>query len=57
MFAMPSVKILLIGNKIDLADQWRVPTEEADNFAKQNNLLYYETSCKTNQDQCVNKAF
>ncbi len=48
---------MLIANKIDLASQRQVSSDESSAFAKQKNLLYYETSSKTNQDQCVNKAF
>jgi GTPase SAR1 family protein len=48
MATMSTVRVLFIGNKIDLADQRQVTTEEATNFAKENNLFYYETSSKTN---------
>lgn len=48
---------MLIANKIDLVNQRQVSSEESSNFAKMKNLLYYETSSKTNQEQCVNKAF
>lgn len=55
--ASAGIKILLIGNKIDLKDERAVSTEEAIAYAKENNLFYCETSSKTNEDQCVQKAF
>jgi Ras-related protein Rab-2A len=40
--------IMLIGNKADLADQKRrVSTEEGERFAKENGLIFMETSAKT----------
>ena len=48
--------IYLIGNKIDIKDKREVTKEEADEFAKLNNLKYYETSAKdgTNVDLIFN---
>lgn len=51
------VKILLIGNKIDLSEKRRVTTEEADKFAREHNTFYMETSAKSNSDRCVDQAF
>ena len=42
------VKIILLGNKTDLADKREVDPEEAANFAKENNYIFMETSCKDN---------
>lgn len=56
-FSMPTVKIMLVGNKIDRFAERRVSTEDAEQFAKENQLMYYETSSKTNENDCVNKAF
>lgn len=42
-----SLPIVLFGNKCDKDDR-QVTTEEAKEFAKKNNLLYYETSAKNN---------
>ena len=56
-FSMPTVKIMLVGNKIDRFAERRVSTEDAAQFAKENQLMYYETSSKTNENDCVNKAF
>ncbi len=51
------VSIILMGNKNDLMDQRVVSTAEALEMAKSNEMLFFETSAKTNQDQCVTKAF
>lgn len=39
--------IALVANKVDLESQRAVLREEAERFAKENNLLYLETSAKT----------
>lgn len=49
------LKIILIGNKIDLEEERKVTTEEGKNFATQNNLMFLETSAKTAQN--VYEAF
>ena len=44
----PDMVIMLIGNKADLADtKRRVTTEEGERFAKENGLIFMETSAKT----------
>ena len=44
----PDVKIILIGNKIDLEDERQVSTEEGKKFKEENQILYFEeTSAKT----------
>ena len=44
----PNAKLIyLIGNKIDLERE--VLEDEAKNFSKENNLRYFETSCKTGE--------
>ena len=47
----PNIKLIyLVGNKIDVEDKERkVDKEEALNFAKENNLRYFEISCKTGE--------
>ncbi len=50
------VKILLIGNKIDLKENRQVTTEEGTEYAKANGLFFWETSGKTNEDNCVFQA-
>ena len=48
---------LLIGNKTDLAEQREVTTEEAIDFSDGRGLFLMEVSAKTNDDDCVGKAF
>ena len=42
----PDVKIFVIGNKVDLEDKREVTYEEGENFARDNSMLFYETSAK-----------
>ena len=49
--------ILLIGNKIDLIQERTVNLKEGEQFARENGLFFMETSAKSNQGECVNKAF
>ena len=42
----------LVGNKCDLIDRRTVSFEKGKTFAKQNNLLYFETSAKENSNIC-----
>ncbi|EGR31311.1 rab2 gtpase, putative, partial [Ichthyophthirius multifiliis] len=51
----PHLSFVLIGNKCDLEDQRQVSVEEAQNFAKENNLLFLEASAKTSQN--IEEAF
>jgi Ras-related protein Rab-2A len=39
--------IMLIGNKCDLDTRRQVSTEEGERFAKDNGLIFLETSAKT----------
>ena len=39
--------IMLIGNKCDLDARRQVSLEEGDRFAKENGLIFMETSAKT----------
>ncbi|PVU88928.1 hypothetical protein BB559_005318 [Furculomyces boomerangus] len=41
-----NIIIALAGNKIDLSDKRTVSTIEGQNFAEENNLLFFETSAK-----------
>lgn len=41
------VPVVLAGNKVDIADQRKISTEEAQTFAADKKLLYLETSAKT----------
>ncbi|KAL9673824.1 hypothetical protein QQ045_030086 [Rhodiola kirilowii] len=47
--------IMLIGNKSDLAHRRAVSTEEGEQFAKENGLIFMEASAKTAQN--VEEAF
>jgi Ras-related protein Rab-14 len=46
---------MLVGNKADLEDQRDVSFEEAQQFAKENGLLFVEASAKTGSN--VEEAF
>ena len=54
-YAKEHVQITLIGNKIDLAAQRKVKTDEARQLASAYNIPYLETSAKTGQN--VQEAF
>jgi len=45
--ANPNIVIALVGNKLDLASKRQVPTDDAQAYADENNLLFMETSAKT----------
>ena len=47
--------IILVGNKCDLNDNRKISYENAESFAKENNMFYIETSAKNNVN--VNKLF
>jgi len=51
----PNTIIMLIGNKKDLEDQRDVSYEEASQFAKENGLMFMESSAKTGEN--VEEAF
>jgi len=51
----PNTVIMMIGNKKDSEDQRDVSYEEASNFAKENGLIFLETSAKTGEN--VEEAF
>ena len=40
---------ILVGNKIDRAEDRKVTSKEATDFAKQYNMKYFEASARTNQ--------
>lgn len=50
------LKFLLCGNKNDLESEREISVEEARSFAAANEMLFFETSAKTNQDNCVHVA-
>ena len=43
----PDMTIMLIGNKCDLDARRQVSFEEGERFAKENGLIFMETSAKT----------
>jgi Ras-related protein Rab-2A len=45
--ANSNMTIMLIGNKCDLAHRRAVSTEEGEQFAKENGMVFMETSAKT----------
>jgi small GTP-binding protein len=44
------IKVILVGNKIDLENEIEVSYEEAAKFALLNDYLYIETSCARNKN-------
>lgn len=44
----PSIPIVLFGNKCDLIKERKITKEEAQAFAKNNKIIYFETSAKEN---------
>ena len=50
-----TVFMVLVGNKSDLAQRRQVNTEEGQDFADKNGMLFYETSAKTGEN--VEKIF
>lgn len=48
--ASPNIVIILCGNKSDLSEQRKVTHEEAERFAKDNDLLFLETSAATSDN-------
>ena len=45
--ADPQIVVALVGNKSDLSERRAVETEDAQRFAAEENLLFFETSAKT----------
>ncbi|BGO95463.1 hypothetical protein NBRC10512_006141 [Rhodotorula toruloides] len=45
--ADPGIVIVLAGNKLDLSSQRQVSTADAEQFAREEGLLYFEVSAKT----------
>jgi Ras-related protein Rab-2A len=47
--ANSNMTIMLIGNKCDLAHRRAVNTEEGEQFARENGLIFMETSARINE--------
>ena len=43
----PEMTLVLVGNKIDLAEGREVSEQEGRDFAKENDMIFFETSAKT----------
>ena len=43
-----NIKVILLGNKADLEEKREVPSEEAFEFAQENNYIFMESSCLKN---------
>ncbi|XP_070822196.1 ras-related protein Rab-25b [Chaetodon auriga] len=56
--ADPHIVVMLVGNKTDLESERSVPTEEAQDFAEKNSLLFLETSAleSTNVEAAFNNV-
>eukprot|EP01090_Pellita_catalonica_P011652 TRINITY_DN234_c0_g1_i1.p1 TRINITY_DN234_c0_g1~~TRINITY_DN234_c0_g1_i1.p1 ORF type:complete len:200 (+),score=24.10 TRINITY_DN234_c0_g1_i1:49-648(+) len=54
-YSNSNIVIMLIGNKSDLESKRQVTRAEGEEFARQNNLLFLETSAKTAEN--VDEAF
>jgi Ras-related protein Rab-11A len=49
-FCKENIKVILLGNKTDLADQREVTPEEGAEFAVKNDYIFMETSCLKNEN-------
>ena len=54
-FALENVKLILVGNKCDLANERKVSYEEGENYAKNLNIKFFEASARDGTN--VNELF
>jgi GTPase SAR1 family protein len=52
-----NIDIILCGNKIDLVEERMISKDEGSKWAEENDVKYFETSAKTNENECVDEAF
>ncbi|OHS98250.1 GTP-binding protein YPTC4 [Tritrichomonas foetus] len=61
--APPECQLVLVGNKLDLASSRAISTSEAQDFADQHNLIFFEASAATGENvqklfnECVSAVF
>ena len=51
------MEIILCGNKTDLEEERMISTDEGKDWAQEHNIIFFETSAKDNNDDCVDNAF
>ncbi len=56
-FTNKGMKIMLIGNKMDLETERQVSADEGRMFAEKKGMFFWETSAKVNIDRRVHQAF
>ncbi|KAJ3435809.1 ras and ef-hand domain-containing protein [Anaeramoeba flamelloides] len=62
-FVKDEILLILVGNKVDLEDRRKISTESGQNFANENNMLFYETSALTGSNvqeifkKCAKKSY
>jgi Ras-related protein Rab-2A len=55
-YGQENINLMLIGNKIDLEEQRQVGQEEGKAFAKENQMMFFETcAMKSNVKECFVK--
>jgi small GTP-binding protein len=55
--AFKSIKLLLLGNKIDLDEDRQVSILEASDYAEKHDMVFMEVSALDNRQNCVNEGF
>ena len=55
IYSPKTITLVLVGNKFDLEDKREVQTQEGEDLAERNNMLFYETSALSGKN--INKLF